>query len=477
MELFNWQQETMTRFKDSPEVFLAADMGTGKTRAVIELLRYKYNRERRVVKTLILAPLSVCANWPVEFKKYSKIKEQDIICLSAQSNRKKSLKNFINVHRITGIIVMNYEFMIANDVLKLLDDWGVEYLVCDESHRLKSPQAKVSKSAFYIAQKTTDRILLTGTPYLNSAVDIYSQYKILDLGATFGKHVGLFKSMYMKSIPFKIAGRSFNKFEDKDDTKDIIAQKMAPKCIRVKLDDCVDLPPLIEEDMFCDMSNEQQKVYTEVKKDCVSFMESHDVNDPIVANMAMTKLLRLQQIVSGFCKTESGTEVEFKDVPRLDLLCDLLADMTVEHKVIVWCCFKRNYKMISERLTKMGISHSLLTGEQNAREKQESIESFTKGETKVLLSNPQSGGVGINLVESCRSIYYSRDFNLGNFEQSKARNYRAGSQAHSKVVHVQIITPKTVDEQTVEALRNKRNIAHELMNMIKGETNDGFVRS
>ena len=115
----------------------------------------------------------------------------------------------------------------------------------------------------------------------------------------------------------------------------------------------------------------------------------------------------------------------------MDALRDLLEDLTPEHKVIVWAVFKQNYRDIAKVCADLKIEYVTLSGEQSTKEKNDAVEKFkTNPDTKVIIANPQAGGVGVNLQEASYSIFYSRNFSLENDLQAEARNYRGGSEIH-----------------------------------------------
>jgi len=217
--------------------------------------------------------------------------------------------------------------------------------------------------------------------------------------------------------------------------------------------------------MRVELSAEQQAPYNQMKRDFIAFVNGElnaGVPQAIVAKIAITKLLRLQQIVSGFAKTESGESVQLKDVPRRTVLKELLETITVDHKVIVWSVFKQNYIMIEDVCEKLGIQYTSITGQ--TKDKAAAAHEFnTDPNVKVLIGNPSAGGVGINLVAASYMIYYSRDFKLSSDLQSEARSHRKGSEIHKKITRINLEAPGTIDELISEALKNKQNISKEVI--------------
>ena len=467
--LWKHQADAVRLADTHKDVALLMDMGVGKSRTAIEILRRKYAKVGRLRKTLILAPKIVCPNWKNEFKMYSKVLQKDIVVLLGTG--KKRVKEFLTAvgEDLQGnkIIVTNYESMQMEDLFALLRAWGVEILVCDESQRLKNHQSKRARAVVTIADHTQHNFILTGSPILNSAMDIFMQFRVLDRGETFGKNFFGFRAKYFHDANAQWAGKQsyFPKWEERQDTYDVLQGMIKKKAIRVLKKDCLDLPPFVRQRIEVGLSPEQAKAYREMYHDYVTFLEDNKGQPrAVVAEMAVVKALRLQQIVSGFVNDENGNPIRFKQVPRLDALAELLEDVVVDgkKKVIIWAVFRENYKMISEVCDKLGIKYTHITGD--TKDKEGSMKAFREDpDIGVCIANQGAGGVGINLVEAGYSIYYSKGFKLEDDLQSEARNYRGGSEIHESITRIDIVTPHTIDELTNDALANKLQVSEHIL--------------
>ena len=193
------------------------EMGTGKTRTMIEILRRKYAEKGQLRKTLILAPVIVCENWKQEFKMYSKVPQGEIVVLTKSGSKRVS--EFITAAgedlSKAKIIVTNYESMQMEDLYKLFMLWNPDIMVCDESQRLKNPDSKRAKAVMHLADLTQHNYILTGSPILNSAMDAYMQFRVLDRGETFGKNFFAFRNSYFSdaNAGFKSKQAYFPKWE------------------------------------------------------------------------------------------------------------------------------------------------------------------------------------------------------------------------------------------------------------------------
>ena len=455
------------------------EMGTGKTKAAIEILRLKYWKENRVKRTLILSPLITLQNWKNEFLIHSDISEKDIHVLNkAGKKRKEFLKEFNR----DGIIIINYEALVTTDIAGYLLKWKPEILVCDEAHLLKNGQAKRTKIVEKIARPCDHRYLLSGTPILNSAIDLFSPYKILDGGQTFGRNFLAYRSTYFYDENAAWVGRHnyFPKWIERSDMFPALNKKLYSKALRATKDECLDLPPLIRKCVEVEMSNEQRKIYCELERDFVSFLNE---NDHIVAQLAITKSMKMRQVISGFAITSDSRTIPFDKNPRLDALEQLLEQSTQESKVVVWACFKQDHKIIGQMLKdkfkwKEGVQYVFLTGEQSESQKNDNMNLFrSNGDCRVIVASQQAGGIGVNLVEANTMIYYSRTFSLGQDKQSEARCHRGGSQQHKSILRIDLVTKGTVDELVMDALQNKQDVANAIIDKFGGRNGTGKTRS
>lgn len=464
----------VTRPAKLGDIALFFDMGTGKSKTTVDILRKHFLHHKRVRRTLILGPAIVVRNWQNEFKIHSKIRETDVVALTGPGKRR--VQDFSDAatdpRALTltrgRIFVTNYEAMEMEDLVHLIRQWKPEILICDESHRLKSHDSVRSKIVATIADLAEHRYILTGSPILNTAMDIFQQFRILDGGRTFGTNFWEFRGRYFEDLNKGMpSDRHFPKWIPRQETYEELNKKIYRKAFRVLKKDCLDLPPLIRQRVAVEMSKDQRKHYEEMKREYITFIKEHEAaGEPkaVVAQLAVTKALRLQQIVSGFVKTEDGVEIELKENPRLDALKDLLTDLTPAHKVIVWATFHNNYRQLAEACRKLKVPYVEIHGGISHTERNKAMARFREQEDcRVVIANQGAAGIGINLVEASYSIFYSRDFSLEHDLQAESRNYRGGSEMHDKITRIDLISPGTIDELVLEALAGKQNIAEQVL--------------
>lgn len=480
--LWKHQIQAVEMSKYTPDLALFFEMGTGKTATTINILRHRYAENKRLMRTLVLGPPIVIENWRREFQMHSKISSYDVVPLVGTG--KKRIKTFTEAaldHKTMTltrprIFITNYEGIHGkpgsdlDQLHTLLLQWQPEILVCDESHRLKNHQSKRAKNVVALADLAKHKYLLTGTPILNTPMDIFHQYRILDRGETFGENFYSFRAVYFEDENAGWSNRPghFPKYTARAETYNILNEKIYRKALRVLKKDCLDLPPLVRKKVFVELGEDQARMYAEMREEYITYVQDLEKNSDqpraVVAQMALTKALRLQQIVSGYAKTDDGQEIPIKDNPRLEALGDLLEELTPGHKVIIWATFHENYRQIAEVCKERKINYVELHGGVPSAERTKAQDTFRNDQScRVIIANQGAAGIGINLVEASYSIFFSRNFSLEQDLQAEARNYRGGSEQHEKITRIDLVSPGTIDELILEALANKQSIAEQVL--------------
>jgi len=462
---YKFQQTIIDRAKAFDNFALFMDTGTGKTLTAINIVRDKYKNHGRVLRTLILCPIIVMPNWKREFLLSTFIDEKHIGVASHKTPKGRA-KTILS-HRI---VIVNYDAIRTAAVFTALAKFDPEVIICDESHRIKSRTSKTFKAICRVATTTKNKYILTGTPITNSFEDAWAQYMFLDRGATWGNNFFAFKNRYFinNNAKWQATGAK-NTFPDWCLNKSRlpeINEKIASTSARIKKEDCLDLPQLVVQHFDVPLSAEQQKHYKNIKDDLITWLDSQ-ADNPLVVKNALTRVLRLNEISSGFMRLADKEIVEFKENPRLTRCMELVEDL-MPHKVIIFCVFKRNYMHIRDMLKKKRIKYVELHGEISSEQKFKNIDEFNNGDASVMIANTRSGGLGVNLQSARYSIYYTRNFNLDDFLQSQARNYRAGSKdLHDKITHYHLVSKGTIDEKIYQALKNKERMAEKIIDVRK----------
>lgn len=472
MPLWAHQAQAVEFAKTSPDVGLFFEVGTGKSRTAIEILRWKFMCANALIPTLIFAPKIVCTNWAREITKYSRIKERDVVVLQGSGKDKAAaiLKHCFKDGAITGkIVITNYESLENEEVFKLLMAWRPRIVIGDEAHRLKNPESKRAKAVIKIGDQAEHRLALTGTPILNSAMDIFNIFRFLDRGESFGPNFWRFRHTWFEDANARWNGKPgyYPKYEPRAEAYGEFSKIIEKKALRALKKDCLDLPPFVRKEVHVELSPEQKRMYEEMRKEYIAFVEDLEAGGQpraVVAQLAVTKALRLQQIVTGFAKTEDGDIHRIAKNPRIDALSELLEEHAANHKIIVWSVFHENYADIAKLCTSLKLGFRELHGKVHQRDRDPNITAFCKDPSvRVLIANQGAGGIGINLVESDISIFYSKNFSLEQDIQAEGRNYRGGSEQHSKVTRIDIVATDTIDDLLSTVLANKQEIGTKIL--------------
>ncbi len=463
------QQEAEERAKDRDGFALFMDMGVGKTATAINILRQKFFAAKKIKSTMVVTVPITVPNWRREFGMHSQISPEKIITLTGPGKTRlvqleKALEKSSDI-----IVITNYEALLMKDLFKALLRWKPSCLVVDESQRVKDFRAKRTKAVLQISD-TADlcRLLLSGTPILNSPMDIFPQFLVLDRGASFGRSFVAFRNNYFYDKNQSMAGlpKYFPDWRPRPSTLSEFNKIILANAICVKKSECLTLPPLVRKQISVELSPTQKRLYKELKTDLITFLNDKACTAPI----ALTKALRLQQIVSGYIALEGSENVAIKDNPRAEALAELLSTIAPHHKVLVWCVFAENYATVRAVCTKLDLAYTEITGQISAAQKQKNVATFEADEScRVLIGHPGAGGVGVNLTAASYSIYYSRGFSLEYDLQSEARNFRGGSERHTSITRIDLVAEGTIDALTLKALAGKQEMGDKLLRQLQHE--------
>jgi SNF2 family DNA or RNA helicase len=468
-KLWAHQIEGIRRSLEQDTFALFFEVGTGKSATAIRSLCERMNLLRRNLRVLVFCPPVVCVNWKREFAKFSDIDQSKIQVLNGSGKERLEILK----KRKAQIYVTNFEALLMKDLFEEMKKFAPEFIIFDEAHKLKSPQAARSKKAAELADLAKYKLILTGTPILQSTMDLFQEFRVLDGGQTFGKNFFTFRAKYFMDKNARMPAHiHFPDWVVKPTSMLAFNEIIHARGAVARKADCLDLPPLIRKRVEVAMGNKQARAYESMRKDFVAFMDGGTA----VAQLAITKALRLQQIVSGFVRCESegaGSEndVHFDDNPRIDALRSVLEEIFEQgQKVIIWAVFHENYAQIRKLLESMKVQYVQLHGDINGNKRQEYVDDFNnKSEVMALIGHPGSGGVGVNLIAASYSVYYSRGFSLEFDLQSEARNYRAGSERHEKITRIDLVAPNTIDDLILERLSNKQGISDKVLREIVEE--------
>ena len=421
---------------------LAMDMGTGKSKVAVDLLAAWDARN-----VLILAPLSVLSVWRREFATHDpRGVEPVILDRGAGDWKRKRAAEAIAAGRP---VVVNYESAWRDPLGSLLVKTFWDAAVCDESHRIKSPQGKASKLAARVGIVSKRRLCLTGTPMPHSPLDLYAQFRFLDR-SVFGTSYTAFRARYAVTNPMFASQvvRWINEVELQD--------KYHSLAFRVRARDVLSLPEVVHQTREVSLSPKARVVYNELQREMVARIDSGE----ITAANALVKLLRLQQITSGFVAADDSEPVELCHAKKYALQ-EIIEDIDPSEPVVVFCRFRRDLEVVRDLAERLGRRYDEVSG---TRRDLTATAEMRPG-CQVLGVQIQSGGVGIDLTRARYAVYYSLGFSLGDYEQSLARVHRPGQTRTTFYYH--LVATNTVDEAVYGALRKRRDVVTAVLDGIK----------
>ena len=439
------------------------EVGTGKTGTAINIMRHWFTKHQSLLRTLIFSPPITLENWKQEFEINSEVSADKVIVLfgPGQQRLKEFKKHAYNSkgEPVPCIFITNYEALLMKDLYEEFKKWAPHVLVGDELHKIKDHTSRRAKLIFPLVDGSYYRLGLTGTPILNSYMDLFSQFRFIDKGETFGKNFFAFRAKFFydknQGMP---RGSYFPDWRPRPNIAPELEKLISKKSMTVKKRDCLTLPPVVKVTLSAGMDKEQARMYESMKKDFIAYVSDEKV---AVASLALTKALRLQQIVSGFIKLDDDTIHRFEDCPREKQLEELLSEVCPKNKVLIWAVFHENYHTIRKVCDKLKLKYVEVTGETKGKYgKQEAVDEFKNNpDVSVFIGHPLSAGIGINLVEAPIAIFYSRNFSLEQYIQASGRNDRGGNEMHEKITQYDLVTTGTIDVDVQESLANKQAIS------------------
>ena len=433
------QTKALDFISSKPGSMLAMDMGTGKSRVIIDLIKSKgYER------VLILAPLSVVGNvWPGEFQKHAP-GLLNVLPLAGKSTKaRQEMADKALQSGCPTAIVMNYDAVWRKPFGEwaMKQDWDL--LVMDESHRIKAPGGVASRYCSRLSDRVRHRVALTGTPMSHSPLDIYAQYRALDK-SIYGTSFVKFRSKYAVMGGFNRMQVVGYQMEDE------LRKLFYSRAFRVESSDVLDLPSTLSINIKCDLGKYARDIYEDMSDEFIADLEEGE----ITANNALTRLLRLQQITSGYGRLEDGTNVEIDD-SKAKVLEDTLTDIGNE-PVVVFTRFTHDLDVVHRTADKVGIPSYEVSG------RRKDLSDWNSG---VLAVQIQAGGLGLDLTRARYAIYYSLGFSLGDYSQSMARLHRPGQSLPVEYIH--ILASDTVDETVMEALASREAVIDHILKEVR----------
>lgn len=493
---------------NNPGFFLYGDPGTGKTAPTISMIceeaRKKKEKEGKIYRAIIICPNSVRFNWANELKKFSTVPGRVTILRGQKLDREKlilqSLVDRKDSDDYYSIVICSYDTLSSTTEAVCLEnilgrevnaDFAWDCAVCDESHFIKTPQAKRTKASFRLRDKSQKRIILTGTPLTNNLFDLWSQLEFLGPGFSGFTTFKGFREFYGNYRLDQFTGR-----RELTDFKNLplLQERLARLSYRMTKElDLPNLPDKVYDTIEVNMTKEQRKWYAKIATQINIEIEQEIQRDAaegrsekMTINNVLVKMLRLAQVTSGFIKTdderdfegnliEEGKLIYLMPNPKVEKLIEVLQsdEKTKDDKTIVWCVDVPAIQHISRRLEMEGIDHVTFYGDTKIDDREKAIQRYnTDPNCRVFVGNPLAGGIGLNLLghdpnnpeeytsNTTHIIHFSQGWRPDVRSQADDRAHRFGTRAHVRISN--LVIPNTIDEEIRERVEDKQEAAKDL---------------
>lgn len=426
------------------------EMGCGKTLTTIAVAGALYNLGK-IDRVLVVAPTSVCSVWPHDLNQFAAFPWEARVLLGDKKKRLKALNELKNwPFKALRIAVINYESTHRDGIFEALAAYRPDLIVCDESQRIKNPSAAQSKALHKLGDAAPFRMILSGTPVQNNAVDLYSQYRFLD-PAVYGANFYAFKNRYC--IMGGYGQHQIVGYRNIDE----LVEKEHSVAYRVTKEECLDLPQQTFINRYVQFTDAEQAIYEQLRKS--SFLEL-ETGENVTATTILTMYLRLMQLTGGFLTADESTRPKQVNTAKLDALADIVDDYVVDagKKLVIFARFRAEIAAIENLLRLRKIQYGSIYGDVPMEERGKIVEDFqTNPDTKVFVAQIQTAGLGITLHAASTAVFYSYDYNYANYAQALARIHRIGQRL--PVTYIHLVVDGSIDEKILAALENKEDMA------------------
>ena len=420
------------------------EMATGKTKSVIDVIRCRMALGQKI-RPLIVCPKSVIYNWGNELDKNG-FPNYNII----NGSKKKRVNSLADALLREVPAVMGYDSLIYTGEQPF---WKMfNCIILDESTYIKTHDAKRTRFVLQYFKDTTLKYILSGTPITNAPIDIFSQFAFLNKKFLGHSSYYAFRNQY---CVMQKQGTGFKTYQViiGYKNKPQLMGKIARHSLQMKKEDCLDLPEKIYTVRHMDMPPEMKRQYREMETTLALELEN---GDTVTAQIILTKMLRLQQILAG-------EYVEKKDNAKLQTLGEIVNEtLENDRQIVLFARFKHSIRLITDYIEN-DLKHKIevIDGAKTDEERRDSLESFQSGRVKIFLGQLQATSFGINLFKGSTAVYYENTFSFENRKQSEDRIHRPGQK--NICTYIDLIYKDSIDEHVFGALARKQDMASSLV--------------
>jgi SNF2 family DNA or RNA helicase len=451
------QESALGRFVDQPYGALFCEMGTGKTKIMLDILGNNDSQD-----ILVAAPNGLHFNWgAIEIPKHFPNEDCEVYTwrgMPTSKVRKQDLKHFIKCEAKYRFLLINVEALRTKNGYGLAENFLAsdrnKQFVIDESTCIKNPKAQQTRSVLKLAQMCHKRWILNGTPITQGPLDLFSQCKFLSRDAIPYSTYTAFKHKFAVETTMTMGQRSFNKIIGYQNLEEL-TKLLEPFSLRLEKKDCLDLPDKTFTTMAVELETEQEQVYKRMKDDCIVEFESGNI---VTATMALTKLVKLHQILTGFVMTDDGQAVSLKN----NRIKALLQIAETSQPLVIFCAYKQNVLQVEEALSEVYGKDSVVvySGDTASTNRTEAIRKFQDGEAKFFIGT-SAAAKGLTLHRASTMVYYSNNYSLETRLQSQDRIHRIGQ--NHKCTYIDLVVPQSLDESILKRLLQKKELSSEVL--------------
>ena len=444
----DYQRYAIEFIENHPIAAILLDMGMGKTAITLMAVEYLMYEMFVIYKVLVVCPLRVTRTWKDEMEKWEQLRgTRYSVVTGTAAQRKKALKADADIY------IINRE-----NVPWLVDKCDIPFqfdmVVVDELSSFKNHQTARHKAMMKVRPFIKRIVGLTGTPASQGLMDLFAEFKVLDMGERLGRFIGQYRLNYFK--PDKVNGPIVYSYKLLPGAEERIYEKIQDITISMKAVDFLDMPELISNEYPVYLDEGEMQKYEELKKDLILSTPEHEVT----AANAASLVNKLSQMANGAVYTDDKNVITFHD-KKLDALEDVIESANGKPLLVAYW-FKHDYTRIVERLQKIGVDYMKIDTE-------ESITKWNNGEIPVALIHPASAGHGLNLQQGGNTmVWFGITWSLELYQQCVCRLYRQG-QNERTVTIIHLISKGTIDEKIMKALSEKDNTQSSLIDAVKAE--------
>lgn len=451
---FKHQEDAVRRFKDAPYGALFCEMGTGKTKMVLDIIQ----NSEEIVDVVVIAPNGLHHNWVINEIPTHFAKDVEMFCWKGPIKTKKARQEFARFIKPVDkcrIFLINVEALRTatgfETTNKFLDSTRHEvHMIVDESTCIKNPKAMQTKRVLKLSEKANCKWVLNGTPITQSPLDLFSQCKFLHPRALPYPTYTAFKHAFAVETTMTMGSRSFRKVIGYQNL-DTLTKLLEPFSLRIEKKDCLDLPDKTFTRVAVEMTAEQRRIYKTMKDDCLALLDSGSL---VTTTLALTRIVKLHQIITGFVTDDEGTEHPI-DNNRIAALMQI-AETT--KPLVVFCAYRHNVRSVCEALAEEYGADKVVafSGNESSNQRNEAIRRFQEGEADFFIGT-SAAAKGLTLHRASTMVYYSNNYSLETRLQSQDRIHRIGQD--SKCTYIDLVVPQTVDDAILKRLEQKKELS------------------